>query len=147
MNKKYGDSAKSAAAKFITVNQEDQTTEPAKELETTAEPKKKRGRPKKTDQKPQNVPEATAAAKVKKNPAKKTKADTAAQKKPQEEPEEKTAFSIWATRTDIERWKTYCKASGLSAGAFGKAAFDEYMKRHKLTAASKEELKKLIDEL
>lgn len=131
MNKRYGDSAKSAAAKFITLDDADQMTEP------TAEPKKKRGRPRKAEQKPQSASEAPEAAKARKAPAKRKKAVTATDTKPQRKSDGKAAFSVWLNTGTAEAVKRYSAISGTKMTDVCEAALTEYMNRHKLTEDQK----------
>lgn len=138
MNKRYGDSAKSAAAKFITVPAEEgKDTEPVKELEVTAEPKKKRGRPKKTEQTPQNASDAPEAVKARKAPAKKGNAVTAKQTAPQKKSEYKAPFSVWLDQKTAADLKLYSAISGEKTTDIVERALTEYMNRHKLTEDQK----------
>ena len=132
MNKKYSDSAQSAAAKFITV-----PTEEGKDTE----PKKKRGRPRKAEQKPQSASEAPEAVKAKKATAKKGDAVTAADAKPQRKSDGKAAFSVWLDRTTAEAVKRYAAISGKKLTDVVAEALTEYMQAHPLTQRQKGEYK------
>ena len=126
MNKRYGDSAKSAAAKFITVPAEEgKDTEPVKELEVTAEPAKKRGRPRKAEQKPQSASGTTKATKPKKTTTKQTKDGTAKNTKP-----DKKLFTAYITAETEKIIRTYSGMVKQPIGDVIGAAIEEYVKKN-----------------
>lgn len=49
------------------------------------------------------------------------------------EKKKKQVFSFRAELTDIENWKAYAQAKGLTMETIGSSAMNEYMLRHKLT--------------
>lgn len=160
MNKKYDDkSVKSAAEKFIT------TPEPAED-QTTEQPKKKRGRPKKTETTSKDYAPAYTAAKEEEakrkkegkeitiiNPeaddieSKPSKSVTVTYKKtevqkPQRKSDRKGTFSTWIDNQIDADIKLYCKISGQKLTDVTEAAFREYMQKYPLTAEQKEDYKR-----
>ena len=110
--------------------------------EPAAEPKKKRGRPRKVEQKPQNASDAPEAVKARKAPAKKENAVTATDTKPQRKSDGKAAFSVWldqATAADVKR---YSAISGEKLTDVVQSALVEYMTGHPLTQQQKDDYKR-----